>query len=138
MPTKVLDLEKALAEFEARPELQDAINKALGATLDITFATDEELAGVDTQQKSRLAYVVGLMKLLNFLREPAISASKKEAQAKLAFAYVRHAETSGFRGMGIGRTSSDEKLLEEIQALRAKLLALSTARAERMNVAQTT
>lgn len=135
--TDVLDLEAALTEFNARPELAEALKKALDANLDLAIASDETLTQVDTIQKSRLIYVVSLLKFLGFLREPATSVSKKETQSKLALAYIKHAEGMGLEKLGLGRTTADSKLEEEINILRSKLRALSDAKAETLNAQKT-
>ena len=130
---KVLDISQALEEFEARPELAEALKKALDANLDLAVAPDSELLTTDAAQKSRLIYVVSLLRFLAFLREPATQASKKEAQAKLAMAYIRHAETTNAASQAYGRSVKDKVLEEEINKLRQGITAVAEAKA-RLNV----
>ena len=96
---------------------------------DLGGIDDATLLGADTFHMSRVTYVVGLARLSRFLRaEP--SPEGAEGQARLALAFVKHAEDKHLEALQLGRVRNDDKFAREVAAMREELRGLSEIRAK--------
>lgn len=130
-----LNLEDALAPFELPPEaaaLAAAVVSVLG-TESITKLDAVALARVDAVAVSRQAYVLALLRVVDYLRHTPASNDFAHKQAIAAIAYVRHIESpAGRKQLQMGRTVHDEKLEDTVLKLRAEVEQLAQDRAEAM------
>lgn len=102
-----------------------------GSLADLSQIPDEELATGDTVQTARIALVLSYLKLIDFLRAKPGPSAPAESQAKLALAFIRHAESERgdtLRLPGQGRTVNDEVLKREVLELRETALRLTRLR----------
>ncbi len=119
------DLEVSLKEFEGKDA--KALQKAIKLKLaeidceDLTVYPDDELGSRDTVVQSRITYVVSLLRLLSFLKKKALTWDDAEKQARLSLAYIKHAESKGLDALQPGRTSGDDRLLEDIALMKRQL-----------------
>jgi len=96
---------------------------------DLGGIDDATLLGADTFHMSRVTYVVGLARLSRFLRaEP--SPEGAEGQARLALAFIKHAEDKHLEALQLGRIRNDDKFAREVAAMREELRGLSEIRAK--------
>lgn len=131
-----LDLNTALTAFngDAATSLRAALVEALKYVPggDLSVVDEADLIAQDSVQRSRLVYVVSLLRLLDFLRKDATgNDTLQESQAKLALAYIRHAESSGLGSIQIGRTRKEAELVAEVQALRRQNDEVAAYKAQR-------
>lgn len=131
---EALDIEAALTEYTGSPEKRAALKRALVAQIDLAIVPDEELEETDIVQKSRLVYVLSLMRLLAYLRSPDGNAAEK---AKIALGYVRHAEANSLAWLQFGRSAADNSLMKEVQALRNRMAEVSAVKAKLLVEAHT-
>ena len=130
-------LKSALSEFDpsnskAALNLRAALGlmaEELADSEDLRLLDERVLAGVDTTAKGRVVYVTAYLKLLSYLKQPFADAKMREGQAKVALGFIRHAEMTNLAAMKLGRTTSDDRLAEEVMTLRTDLKALAEARA---------
>ncbi len=131
-------LEHALSPADERLDrsialLESAVEKALkGTDFDLNTIPDEELLQVDVAQKQRLAYIVSLLDVLDFLRRPLaktkdgkVPFSHREARAKVALNYIKHLESTQLEALQLGRHRSDEALQAKVDELRKRLAGLA-------------
>ena len=120
--TPLLDLEEALKGLEAPEHLKTALRRVLSDDVwDLAVVPEADLATIDTVAKNRVLYVLAILKAINFLKLPGATFDAREAQAKVALAYIRHAEAQNLAGLQIGRTKSDSALESEIDTLRQQM-----------------
>lgn len=142
MPSKPLEtldlggLELALTAFEPNPEKREVLKRAMLAHQDLALIPDEELFETDTTTPSRLTYVASILRLLAFIREPSFEAGHKEAQAKLALSYIRHAESTQLAAIQVGRTAGDGELAKTVQDLRRKVTEVAEQKARHLSQAK--
>lgn len=125
------ELETALSAFEAPEELKAALRETFKTDmLEISLASDSDLEQQDSVQKSRLTYVVSILRFLAYLRAPFTSQAMREGQAKLALGYIRHAESANLQALQFGRGKTDSALQSEIEKLRKRLDVMSEHKAK--------
>lgn len=132
-PLTESDIVKALTPIPGNgnpiaERLASALSVALQSqNLDLRVVPDEDFAYEDTVARSRQVYVMSLLKLVDFMRQPAANLSEKEVQAKLALAYIRHAE-GDTKILSLGRAPSDQRLEQDVTTLRQEMAELAQMR----------
>ena len=97
---------------------------------DLTTLADDEIARDNTVSQSRLTYAVSLRRLTAFLRKAPASFDQADKQARLALAYIRHAEGANLTTLHLGPTAQDERLVEQVAEMRREIGQLSEKRAQ--------
>lgn len=125
---------------ETLAPLEGATQETIKATMDeivarlelgdLEIVSDQSLLEEDTVQKSRLAYVVSLLRFLEFLRKKAPTWNEAESQAKLGLAYIKHVEGHNMTVMQLGRNTNDGELVKEVDALRKEMAQMADKRVE--------
>lgn len=134
MDEKAATLIEALVALEPHEDVRQQLQPSDKTTLvlqgsDLAGLDDETLLEADTFHMSRVTYVVGLARLSRFLRaEPTLDGA--EGQARLALAFVKHAEDKHLEALQLGRVRNDDKFAREVAAMREELRGLSEIRAK--------
>jgi len=115
---------------EVRADLKPTDETTLVLTSeDLEGVSDETLLDADTSHMARVTYVVGLARLSRYLRK-APSPETEEPQARMALAYIKHAEDKMLAALQIGRASRDERFAREVGTMREDIRRLSEIRAK--------
>lgn len=138
-----VDLERALTSFNtlgaAAPKAEppsdpvEDLAAALSAVLTRARSSEVVLEQEDTVARSRQAYTLAILKLLDYLALDPKSLKERGEQAKVALGYIRHIETSRLAALQIGRSTGDAKLATAVATLRAKVDDLASKKAAVMN-----
>lgn len=124
----------ALVPLAPHESVRSTLQPSDGTTLvlqgpDLGGLDDATLLEADTFHMSRVTYVVGLARLSRYLRaEP--SPEGAEGQARLALAFVKHAEDKHLEALQLGRVRNDDKFAREVASMREELRGLSELRAK--------
>jgi len=132
---ELLDLKASLEAFEFDADTDEGkllsaasqlMNK-LGLTDDLTLLSDTQLKAADTVTYVRIAYVLALMRVLSYLRNPS---QDIHAQARMGLDYVKHIQSSGLKEAQLGRNVKDGVLAEAVANLRREVNTLASYKAK--------
>jgi hypothetical protein len=130
-PEKIIE---GLASLSPPPEVQEQLALRDATTLvltseDLGALPDDTLLEADSAHISRVTYVVGLSRLSKYLRK-TVPLDMEEGQARLALAYIRHAEDKLLTAMQMGRAAKDDKFAREVAVMREDIRRMSEIRAK--------
>lgn len=133
----VLDLAEALASFDAlakqKPAAEPAdpveeLRAALTKVLERATTAAPRLEEEDTVSRARQAYVAALLRILDYMLFQPSGEQGLYRQANIALGFVRHIETSRLAALQIGRSVKDDRLANDVQALRARIQEMAESR----------
>lgn len=121
-------------ETQASSALRDELRRQL-SLIDLErleFYDEADLAAEDTVARSRLVYVLSILRLLHYLKQTPGSWDHAHRQAALAMKYVAHAEGTNLKVLQVGRSLNDEGLVTEVTKLRAQMNEIAEFKARRL------
>jgi hypothetical protein len=132
---KPSEMELALGDVggndPGRKELIEAVEAKLKLINleNLEFTDEGELLDTDPAARSRVGYILSILRLVNYLRKTPGTWDDAHRQTQLALKYVQHVEDTNMKALQLGRTVSDAKMASEVQRLRDEVNHLANAKA---------